>query len=80
MRVRSTILAAALTVSALAVGAGAAVADDDHDRYAPHHQVGYDHEGFAGTYDSTGGPLGIVWAEAAGYDHEGTGHAPGARR
>lgn len=46
MRIRSTILAAALTVSALAVGAGAAVAhDDDHDRYAPHHQLGYDHEG-----------------------------------
>ncbi|MFI1683002.1 MULTISPECIES: hypothetical protein [unclassified Streptomyces] len=78
MRVRSTILAAALTVSVLAIGAGSAVADDDHD--APHHGVGYNHKGFAGTYDSVGGPLGIVWAQAAGYGHEGMGHEPGAQR
>ncbi|MEV7192681.1 hypothetical protein AB0N81_12900 [Streptomyces sp. NPDC093510] len=80
MRVRSTILAAALTVSVLAVGAGAAVADDDHDRYAPHNELGYNHKGFAGTYDNVGGPLGITWAQAAGYGHEGMGHEPGARR
>ncbi|MFK4069697.1 hypothetical protein [Streptomyces sp. NPDC029674] len=80
MRVRSTILAAALTVSALAVGAGAAAADDDHHRYAPHHEVGYNHKGFAAKYDSVGGPLGIVWSEAAGYGHEGIGHEPGNRR
>ncbi|MEU5901928.1 MULTISPECIES: hypothetical protein [Streptomyces] len=78
MRVRSTILAAALTVSALALGAGSAVADDD--RYAPHDGLGYHHKGFAGTYDSVGGPLGIVWAQAAGYSHEGMGHEPGAQR
>ncbi|MEU1024596.1 MULTISPECIES: hypothetical protein [unclassified Streptomyces] len=80
MRVRSTILAAALTVSALAVGAGAAVADEDHDRYTPRHESGYDHEGYHRSYDSVGGPLGIVWAEASGYDHEGSGHAPGHGR
>ncbi|MBW5420783.1 hypothetical protein GKQ77_04250 [Streptomyces sp. BG9H] len=79
MRVRSTILAAALTASVLALGAGAAVADDNYDRYNPRHQMGYDHEGFYGSYDSVGGPLGIVWSEAAGYDHEGIGHAPGGR-
>ncbi|WP_030775572.1 hypothetical protein [Streptomyces sp. NRRL S-920] len=78
MRVRSTILAAALTVSVLAVGAGAAVADDDHHRYNPRHAC-YDHEGFAGTFDSVGGPLGIVWSTAAGYDHEGCGNKGGSR-
>ncbi|MFD4632504.1 hypothetical protein ACFVYR_30130 [Streptomyces sp. NPDC058284] len=77
MRVRSTILAAALTVSVLAVGAGAAVANED-DHY-PHHEVGYNHKGFASKYDSVGGPLGIVWAEAAGYSHEGMGYASGGR-
>ncbi|QEV21601.1 hypothetical protein [Streptomyces alboniger] len=79
MRVRSTILAAALTVSVLAVGAGAAVADDDHHRYNPRHETGYDHEGFAGTYDNVGGPWGITWSTAAGYDHEGFGHKAGGR-
>ncbi|MEU6993394.1 hypothetical protein ABZ953_22415 [Streptomyces sp. NPDC046465] len=77
MRVRSTILAAALTVSVLAVGAGAAVADDDYN--GPHHETGYHHKGFAGTYDSVGGPLGIVWSQAAGYSHEGSGYQPDDR-
>lgn len=74
MRVRSTILAAALTTSVLALGAGAAVADDDHDRYNPRVQQSYEHEGFAGKFESIGGLDGIVYGELAGYEHEGTGH------
>ncbi|KUF19313.1 MULTISPECIES: hypothetical protein [Streptomyces] len=71
MRVRSTILAAALTVSVLGIGAGAAVADD-HDRHNPPVE-GYDHEGIKRTYDSVGGQLGIVWSTLDAHDNEGTG-------
>ncbi|MFI7322029.1 hypothetical protein [Streptomyces venezuelae] len=78
MRVRSTILAAVLTASVVAIGAGSAVADDD--RYAPHDGLGYNHKGFEGTYDSVGGPLGIVFSTAEGYGHEGMGHEPAAQR
>ncbi|QES39574.1 hypothetical protein DEJ49_00045 [Streptomyces venezuelae] len=78
MRVRSTILAAVLTASVVAIGAGSAVADDDH--YAPHDGLGYNHKGFEGEYDSVGGPLGIVFSQAKGYGHEGMGHEPAAQR
>ncbi|MFH8795925.1 hypothetical protein [Streptomyces sp. NPDC017941] len=75
MRVRSTILAAALTVSVLAVGAGAAVADD-HDRYNPPVGQSYHHQGVDRTYDSVGGQLGIVWSTLKGHDKKGHGHQP----
>lgn len=64
MRVRSTLLAAVLTVSVLGLGAGTALADGE----------GYDHEGKAGSYGNVGGPLGITFGEGFAYDHEGAGH------